>query len=274
MMTTDVIQVRRAVREDGSYIDHLQRKYPHELGMLPWMALDAYISSKRVEIGLLNDEPASYILGTDANTRNPTTAKIVQACVQYDARHRTLGERLVNKFCDSLARTTQDLVLYCASDLEANLFWEHCGFTPKAWRWGSTKKGRVHILWHRQIRSVPGAMAFQVPTMSMPGSFREKREVFPLTEDASWTDVNTIARLKRPGQMFVPFSQKRPLVLFDGKPPSDALPMRNVNSVPRLVKRAVRSLNRRSVARNLTPGENARGVLKSGCVCSGFILKG
>ncbi|MEM7577946.1 MAG: hypothetical protein AAF328_10795, partial [Planctomycetota bacterium] len=46
---------------------------------------------------------------------------------------------------------------WCAQDLEANAYWEKCGFTAVAFRAGSRqgKNGqqRIHIYWQKRIRS-------------------------------------------------------------------------------------------------------------------------
>lgn len=213
MPDTPLIEVRRATPADLPYVSHLQKRYPRDLGFLPTEALDTYIRANHVSIGLLNGDPACYLLGRGPTAKLPDGGQVVQAAVQYDARHRTLGTALVHHFVSSMPAWAAHLYLWCAQDIEAGLFWQTQGFTPKAWRLGGKATGRIHILWHRQLDVAVNAPQFIIPRMSMCGSFRESRIVTQLHDGEPWQTCGAsglvgsalkpvrlprVARVKRP----------------------------------------------------------------------------
>lgn len=173
------ITIRSALPDDVTFLDHLQKKFSHQVGFLPTRALETNIERGCVSIALENDEPAAYLLGKGNYLRDPHFGIIYQAAVSYDARRRLVGTALVQHFIDHMEPNVRLIGLWCAQDIEANEFWNACGFEAIAARHGSRRKGRVHIFWvgktlrgrHEQLR---------YPRYTQGGLMREQREVFGL----------------------------------------------------------------------------------------------
>lgn len=116
-----------------TYVDSLQRRHRDEVGFLSHVALAEYVNRQQVWLARENGDPCGYLLWGSFRglrpVRNRWELKIVQACIQYDAQRRKQGERLVSKLIE--VATLADLPrvgLWCADDLDANLFWESMGF--------------------------------------------------------------------------------------------------------------------------------------------------
>jgi hypothetical protein len=70
--------------------------------------------------------------------------------------------------------------LWCAQDIEANEFWDACGFEAIAARHGSRSRGRVHIFWvGRTAKGKNEPMRF--PRATRGGLMRERRQVYEVT---------------------------------------------------------------------------------------------
>jgi hypothetical protein len=186
-----MIDVRDARTSDLPFIDALQLKHGRELGFLTREALEAYVLAKVVVLASLNDEPCGYVLGRSNSQSELHGAHIVQACVQYDARHFDAGCAMVERFASRLNDNCRYIRLWCASDLEANFFWEFNGFEAQAWREGSKKTGRFHFLWKKRLCSEEVPDGFNVPSSSLPGSFRERRAVIGFSAGETWKDFQT-----------------------------------------------------------------------------------
>lgn len=183
------IAVRTARPEDLTYVDSLQAKLVLELGFLTRFAIDTYIRTKYVTIGLLNGEPACYLLGRGPSQSSPEGGHIVQAAVQYDARHRLLGTTLVSEYVSRMPPWCREIYLWCAQDIEANVFWECQGFSAIGWRLGKQSKGRVHIFWRRTLGENPAGCAIKLPATTDGGMLRKPRLVIPLEPGQTWRDV-------------------------------------------------------------------------------------
>jgi hypothetical protein len=204
------VTIRAAVPGGGDlkFLDHLQKKYSNQLGFLPTQALEWNIENGKVSIALENDEPAAYLLGKGNYLRDPHFGIIYQAAVSYDARRRLMGTALVQHFMDAMEPNIRLIGLWCAQDIEANEFWNACGFEAIAARHGSRRKGRVHIFWvgktakgkHEQLR---------YPKHTKGGLMREHREVYGLAPGEVYKEVvlpapppeppEEVARLSEPG---------------------------------------------------------------------------
>lgn len=94
--------------------------------------------------------------------------------------------------------------LWCAQDLEANKFWEKCGFKAIAFRAGgsggsskktvknldgSTSGGRVHIYWQKRIRANDATTPHWFPSQTGGGAIREDRVVFPIPPEVHWSQA-------------------------------------------------------------------------------------
>lgn len=116
-----------------TYVDSLQRKHRDEVGFLSHVALSEYVGRSQIWLARENGEPCGYLLWGSFRgprpVRDPWQLKIVQACIQYDAQRRKQGERLVRSIIQVATLAGLPRVgLWCADDLDANLFWQSMGF--------------------------------------------------------------------------------------------------------------------------------------------------
>ena len=179
---TSATVIREARPGDWSFLDHLQRKHHEAIGFLSRAALREAIGRRRVLLALENDEPAGYLYGAAPYQRREDVAIIFQAAICYDTRRRLLGTALVEAFTARLSTEVTQLCLWCASDLDANLFWSALGFSAAATRAGARSTGRTHIFWCRHLDAAPGP--FWVPDATRAGVMREPRTVTRLP--AGW----------------------------------------------------------------------------------------
>jgi hypothetical protein len=187
---TSTAVIREARSGDWSFLDHLQRKHHAAIGFLSRAALREAIARRRVLLALENGEPAGYLYGTAPYQRREDVAIIFQAAICYDARRRLLGTALVEAFTDRLSAEVAQLCLWCASDLDANLFWSALGFSAVATRAGARSTGRTHIFWCRRLAAMSDP--FWVPDATRAGVMREPRTVTRLP--AGWWGERGVGR--------------------------------------------------------------------------------
>lgn len=197
------ITVRQAQECDLPYIDKLQRQFRKALAFLPLTALAEYVRAKVVSIGLLNNEPAGYLLGTSLTRKDPHFAAIYQAAVDYDARFRMLGTALVEQFVSQLPGATRGVQLWCAQDLEANLFWSSTGFHLCGIRPGSSAKKRLVLLWRRPLHGLSLSSLSRFDVRRNPGCTRSREIVTPIREGMTWQNV-TLADCLHPAIISLP----------------------------------------------------------------------
>ena len=173
---------------DIKFLDHLQKKYSNQVGFLPTSALEWNIANGKVSIALENDEPAAYLLGKGTYLRDPHFGIIYQAAVSYDARRRLMGTALVQHFIDHMEPNVRLIGLWCAQDIEANEFWNACGFEAIAARHGSRRKGRVHIFWVGRTHRGRNEQ-LRYPKQTTGGLMKEYREVYGLEPGSEYKEV-------------------------------------------------------------------------------------
>jgi len=172
--------IRKGELADIVYVDSLQKKHRDSVGFLPRTVLEKGLETHLFLIGFENGEPASYLFGRGSYYRNPADAIIYQACVQYDAQRRWLGTALVQAFLARLPPEAKRCSLWCAQDLEANLFWRALEFREVAYREGSRSRRRMHIFWQKQIRDGDKEKSLPViPRQTCGGGMRSGRIVVP-----------------------------------------------------------------------------------------------
>jgi hypothetical protein len=169
--------IRDASPGDWSFLDHLQRKHHEAVGFLSRAALEHAIAQRRVLLALENGEPAGYLYGKATYQRQEHVAIIFQAAICYDARRRLLGTALVEAFAARRCVGVSQLCLWCASDLDANLFWSALGFVPVAWRAGAHRTRRTHLFWCRHLSALTDSTPFWVPDATRAGVLRASRTV-------------------------------------------------------------------------------------------------
>jgi hypothetical protein len=169
--------IRAARPGDWRFLDHLQRRHHHAIGFLSRAALEHAIATRLVVLALENGEPAGFLHGKTPYQRRPDVAIIFQAAVCYDARRRLLGTALVEAFAARLPHQNKQLCLWCASDLDASLFWSALGFRAVAARTGAAE-GRGHLFWCRHPAAADEG-SFWVPEFTSGGVARRRRAVVP-----------------------------------------------------------------------------------------------
>lgn len=144
----------KATIVDVPYIRSLQDANRAALGFLSPVALTEYVEHQHVELAYENGDPAAYLLfGTHGSTtRSPRVdnVRIVQACVQYDARRVMHASSLVTALIRrSTAAGLETISCWCADDLEANDFWSAAGFEHVAsrHRHRHARRSRLHRQW-------------------------------------------------------------------------------------------------------------------------------
>jgi N-acetylglutamate synthase-like GNAT family acetyltransferase len=140
------------------YIVSLSQRHYEQIGFIPEPKIRAYNEKGQVYLARENGDFCGFLLFG----KNWPNIKIYQAVIQYDARRRYHGYNLVGKlikYADKHGFAT--ISLWCANDLDANEFWQECGFQFIQTRDGGNKRGRKHNRW-----------AFKLPNpiqMCLPG---------------------------------------------------------------------------------------------------------
>jgi hypothetical protein len=105
-----------------------------------------------VLLGRINGEPAGYLLAEPNSRDRPGLCLVHQACVEYDARHRSVGMKLVAAQRLAAQRAGAGIIqLWCRAELEANLFWLAAGFTPRLLREGGKAREIPLIGWRTGV---------------------------------------------------------------------------------------------------------------------------
>jgi hypothetical protein len=81
---------------------------------------------------------------------------------------------------------------WCAQDIQANYFWEACGFVPLAFRTGSKSMQRIHIFWQRRIRDNDDSTPYWYPSQTKNGALRQDRLVLPIPPGTHWRDAKPV----------------------------------------------------------------------------------
>jgi len=180
-----VFRIRDAGPADLKFIDSLQKTHGWQVGFMPLAWLRKCLDKDLVTLLLENGQPAAYLLARSKYKGRDDVGIIYQACVCYDAQRRTVGTALVEHHLNRFPPSTKLVGLWCAQDLDANLFWQASGFSPIAYRSGSRSKGRIHIYWQRRLDPA-GAARFWYPESTAGGPMKESRIVTPITAADPW----------------------------------------------------------------------------------------
>jgi hypothetical protein len=103
-----------------------------------------------------------------------------------------IGATLLKHVFERAAYGCRLFSCWCAQDIQANWFWEACGFVPLAFRTGSRAKQRVHIFWQRRIRQDDEITPYWYPALTKAGAVREDRIVLPIPPGTHWRDAKPI----------------------------------------------------------------------------------
>lgn len=187
-MPEPLFSVRPAKQADVPYIDSLQKKHGEAVGFLGIDWIRKLIIEQHAWVGTENGAPACYLIGKATYRDRLDVGIVYQACVQYDAQRRHLGAALVASYLSAMPETCRAIILWCAQDLEANYFWRSMGFDAIAWRAGSKRKGRIHILWEGNVPHNAPLESRYLPSKTTGGVLRGDRLVFPLKDGETWVD--------------------------------------------------------------------------------------
>lgn len=156
------------LREIIRLAEHATRLDGHAIGFLPTAAWEKGIAQGHVAAIYNNDDLVGWSLyGTNAIRE----CRILQIWIRPDARLILHGRALVDAIEQRTVREQNIwcLRLWCADDLEANVFWPALGFKRKTWRWGrSNTRPRRHNLWLRHVICPPPLVGERAPTSGAP----------------------------------------------------------------------------------------------------------
>lgn len=126
----------------------------HCLGWLPRAAYDEAHRTGRILALWNNDDLVGFCLFST----NLHELRCLQIWIRRDARLMVHGRALIDNL-EARAKKAGcfRIRLWCAIDLEANMFWRALHFRPICWRWGRTPHGRRHVLWARPITQLVGS---------------------------------------------------------------------------------------------------------------------
>jgi N-acetylglutamate synthase-like GNAT family acetyltransferase len=153
--------IRKAEPSDFGFVRSLIDKNRKSLGFLPTEAIVNYTKWGCITVGEQNDLEAGCLIGKHVRKSNPGISGLYHAVVEMDARRHSIGRRLLADFVKEARIAGSNMIqLWCASDLEANIFWSTAGFQPIAMRTGSRVKSRLHVLWRLPLNSIANLRAF------------------------------------------------------------------------------------------------------------------
>ncbi|MEM8493957.1 MAG: hypothetical protein AAF663_01050 [Planctomycetota bacterium] len=225
--------IRPGTVDDIPWIDALQKENKRGLGFMRFGELEGHLKKDNVYVAVATDvrsvmsdvrcptdesdasrdaditdqhsdlkhaDPRiGYCIAADRYYQRDEVGQVYQMCVARNFQRLHIGSNLLAKVWDTWPRGVKLCGCWCAQDLEANRYWEGCGFTPVAFRAGSRQKskkgdasasgGRIHIYWQKRIRSGDTETAYWYPKQTQGGAMNEARIVFPIPPGSSWWDA-------------------------------------------------------------------------------------
>jgi hypothetical protein len=129
------------------YVDGLQRANVEALSFYPKQVFEREIERGRILIAILNGEPCGYIyMGSAADG----VMRCHQVCIQYDARRRLYGARLVAAMEEEAVTSSASWIrLRCGFDLAANDFWKSLGYVCVRHVAGGIRRMRTINVWEK-----------------------------------------------------------------------------------------------------------------------------
>ncbi len=180
------VSVRTATVADLPFLDALQDRFSHQVGYLTKDALRKRLEAGQVQLATENGQPACYVLGALGYRRQPRVAIVFQAAVEFDAQRRLISTCTVERWAATAGAGADQLLCWCAQDIDANFFWRSLGFEALAWRAGPVRKGRIHILWTRHAPGYSSERPLFIPTATDGGAIQHRRDVKLFEPGQSW----------------------------------------------------------------------------------------
>ena len=190
------VRIREATADDLPFIDALQRPVTKAVGYFPRGQFEGYIQQKAVLIAEGDGGgvgPLGYVIHKDRYLKRDELGIVYQLNVAPEARRHLVGAALLKAAFERSAYGCRLYCCWCAQDLPANRFWEAMGFVPLAFRAGSDKKKRVHILWQRRITEGDDVTPWWYPFQTNGGAMRADRLAFPIPPGTHWSEVEAAA---------------------------------------------------------------------------------
>lgn len=132
------------------YAADLMRKHYDEVGFLPTPRLELYAQRNQLWLQYENDEPCGYLVFGNGWP----VLKVYQCCIQTDARRHEHAATLIQALIQvGRDRGCLSVALWCAEDLEANMFWKAMGFTHQGTRDVNNRRGRMHNGWVYELQN-------------------------------------------------------------------------------------------------------------------------
>tara|TARA_R110000796_G_C14385038_1_gene415708 strand:- start:46 stop:651 length:606 start_codon:yes stop_codon:yes gene_type:complete len=172
------LDIRYAVEDDLSYIDHLQKKNAEDLSFYPKVVFEREAKNNRILLALVNNQHAGYLYHGSILSHKPL--KIHQACIEYDLRGNWYGAGLVGTLEDIGKISYVDgISLRCGSDISANNFWQLMGFNCIDIQAGGVRRMRDINVWFKQLTTNlfgdKPSIILQPSTKKKDASFWKKR---------------------------------------------------------------------------------------------------
>jgi ribosomal protein S18 acetylase RimI-like enzyme len=146
MTASPAISVRQALLTDVPYIKDLARIDSESLGFLPGRVYEDIINGvtprHRLWLAEVNNTPVGFLYlspGTEGRA-----ARIIQVCLQRDARRREYGTALVER-AEEHAISLQRPAVAChvATDIEAGEFWDAMDYRVAELIEGGKRRKRI-----------------------------------------------------------------------------------------------------------------------------------
>jgi hypothetical protein len=144
---------------DQPYLDHLQLSHRDQLGFLPRVAQLEFLTRGQALILLAFSEPAGFLLWRPTRHPHPLIPSrgllVVQLCIDPGLRRILHASMLLAALHTQTAHLQPSFTrCWCASDLEANLFWSALHFqhdlTRDQRQAGRTQRTHHHWTLHHQ----------------------------------------------------------------------------------------------------------------------------
>lgn len=142
--------VRLARAGDLSYIDAQRRRESESIGFLPAACYEAYVTGRgeyarpnhRIWIAAVNGDQVGFLYASPGRFAGP--ARIIQICIQRDARRIEYGRALVEQaedYATSIGRTA--VGAHVAADIEAGAFWDAMQYPIHDFMRGGVRRNRT-----------------------------------------------------------------------------------------------------------------------------------
>ncbi len=214
------VRVRLATMEDIPFMDALQKQHSKQLGYFPTKQFEGYVETGGVLIAEgggsggggtwaepdsdlcphptspAPTSPQGYVISRDRYLKRDELGVIYQMCVAPEVRRGLVAATLLKEVFERSAYGCRLYCCWCAQDLAANRFWEAMGFIPIAFRGGSAKKKRVHILWQKRIVEGDVETKYWYPAKTDGGAMGADRIVLPIPPGVHWSDPMPVIRVE------------------------------------------------------------------------------